>query len=126
MKKYTKKFLIISLLSFLFIAPLFVFADNAVTSGLNTAVSGVFNPIDKDAGTDLGSILGMIVRISLGLLGVIFIALIIYSGFDWMTAAGDESKVTKAKETIKRAVIGLIIVVSSFSFWLFIQNVLFN
>ena len=56
----------------------------------------------------------------LGLLGIIFVILIIYSGFNWMTARGDEEKVTLAKETLTRAVIGLIIIVAAYSITYFV------
>jgi hypothetical protein len=126
MLKFFYRHIFFSLLMFFLALPLFVRADNAVLGGLSQATAGVFNPIDSETSTDLGSIIGLVVKISLGMLGVIFIVLIIYSGFTWMMAAGEEAKVTKAKDTIRRAIIGLIIIVSSFSFWLFIQNVLFS
>lgn len=64
-------------------------------------------------GTSLAGIVGMVISVILGLLGIIFLVLIIYAGFLWMTAGGDEEKVTKAKETLTRAVIGLIIIVAA-------------
>lgn len=50
----------------------------------------------------------------LTLLALIFLILIIYSGFMWMTSAGNEEKVKKAKSTLKNATIGVIIVLFSF------------
>ena len=67
-----------------------------------------------------GSIIAIVITGFLGLLGVIFIILIIYGGYIWMTAAGDEQKVTKAKDIIKRSVIGLIIIVSAYSITYFV------
>jgi len=54
------------------------------------------------------------------LLGIIFIILMIYAGYNWMTAQGEEEKVTKAKTTIQRAIIGLIIVVSAYAITAFV------
>lgn len=65
----------------------------------------------------LAGIIGKVVSVFLGLLGIIFIVLMLYAGWKWMTAAGDESKVTDAKETITRAIIGLIITVGSYAIW---------
>ncbi|MEK7558059.1 MAG: hypothetical protein AAB530_02525 [Patescibacteria group bacterium] len=62
----------------------------------------------------------------LGLLGIIFLILILYAGFNWMTAAGDEEKVTKAKETLSRAIIGLIIIVSAYLITIFVFSKLPN
>ena len=57
---------------------------------------------------------GFIVRIALGLLGIIFLIFIISSGIQWMTAGGNEEKVTKAQQRIKNATIGLAIVILSY------------
>ncbi len=62
------------------------------------------------AGQALPQLVGRIVRIVLGLLGLIFLILMVYAGFKWMTARGEEGPVTEAKDTIRSAVIGLLIV----------------
>ncbi|MBI5732117.1 MAG: hypothetical protein HY982_02030 [Candidatus Magasanikbacteria bacterium] len=56
----------------------------------------------------------------MGLLGVIFLALIVYAGFLWLTAGGDETKVKDAQKYMKNAVIGLIIVLASLGITAFI------
>ena len=63
---------------------------------------------------------GMVISVFLSLLGVIFVVYIIWAGYNWMTAGGNEEKVTKAKTTLTRAVIGLIITISAYSIWFFI------
>ncbi|MFH1187266.1 MAG: hypothetical protein V1688_00200 [bacterium] len=50
----------------------------------------------------------------LSFLGVIFICLIIYAGFLWMTASGDSEQITKAKGILINAIIGVIIVLSAY------------
>lgn len=67
-------------------------------------------------------IMGAVINAFLSILGVIFIILIILAGYNWMTARGDEEKVTKAKDTITRAIIGLIIVIGAFAIWIFVLN----
>jgi preprotein translocase subunit SecG len=52
----------------------------------------------------------LIITAFLGLLAIIFIILIILAGYNWMTANGDDSKVTKVKDTIQKAVIGILII----------------
>ena len=49
------------------------------------------------------------------LLVVLFLAYLLYAGYSWMTAQGDEEKVTKAKDTIQRAIIGLIITIGAYA-----------
>jgi len=61
-----------------------------------------------------------IITAFLSLLGVIFIILMILAGYNWMTAGGDEQKVTKAKDTIKRAIIGLLIIMGAYAITYFV------
>ena len=60
--------------------------------------------------TSLPLIIGNLVRISIGLLGIIFLVLTVYAGFLYLTARGEEDKVKHAKETLQRGVIGIIII----------------
>ena len=65
--------------------------------------------------TGISNIVAAGIKASLGLLGVIFIILIIASGYQWMTAGGNEEKVAKARQTIIRAAIGLTIIVAAYA-----------
>jgi hypothetical protein len=60
--------------------------------------------------SSLPLIIGNLVRIFIGLLGIIFLVLTVYAGFLYLTASGDEDKVKHAKETLQRGVIGIIII----------------
>lgn len=55
-------------------------------------------------------------------LGVLFLGLALYAGFLWMTAAGNDAKVTKAKGILLMAVIGIIIVTSAFAITAFLGD----
>lgn len=72
----------------------------------------------------VGSIVALLVRAALGLLAIIFLILMIFAGFSWMTAGGDEAKVKKARDTIKTAVIGLLIVLAAYAITYFLFSVL--
>lgn len=63
-----------------------------------------------------------IIRIVLGFVGTIGVILVIYAGFLWMTAAGSEEKITKAKMILKNSVIGLALVLSAFAITSFVIN----
>jgi hypothetical protein len=67
-------------------------------------------------------VVAKIIRIGFGLLGTIGVILVIYAGFLWMTAAGNDDKIKKAKDILKAAVIGLIIILSAFAITSFIIN----
>jgi len=65
-----------------------------------------------------GSIRALILRIVdffLLFLGLIAVIMIIYGGVTYVTAAGNEEKVGKAKKIIMYAIIGIVIVLISFA-----------
>ncbi|MFA7365465.1 MAG: hypothetical protein WCZ12_03900, partial [Patescibacteria group bacterium] len=64
----------------------------------------------KDNPTDIRVRVVAIINVILTLLGIVTVVLIIFAGFKWMTAAGNEEQVSKAKKTLTSAVIGLIII----------------
>ncbi|PIR78090.1 MAG: hypothetical protein COU28_03600 [Candidatus Magasanikbacteria bacterium CG10_big_fil_rev_8_21_14_0_10_36_16] len=61
-----------------------------------------------------------IINVSLSLLGIIVTVLIIYAGFLWMTAGGDEAQAGKARKIIFAAVIGLIIILLAYAITRFV------
>jgi len=67
------------------------------------------------AGTDIRVIIANIIRVALSLLGIIAVSLVIYGGYLYMTAGGNEEQVASAKNVLKNAVIGLIIILSSYA-----------
>jgi hypothetical protein len=71
------------------------------------------------------SLLGTIIEIFLSLLGMIFIVLMIFAGYNWMTAGGDEGKVKKARDIITTCIIGLLVVVGAYAIWMYVFRGLF-
>jgi cytochrome bd-type quinol oxidase subunit 2 len=120
MNKLLKQILILACLVALLILPYFVFAaDTAPLKELEKL--GPASGYKEASDTTFSEIIGTAIRAFLSLLGVIFIGLMIYGGYDWMIASGDEEKVTKAKNIIRRAIIGLLIVIASYAIWNFIR-----
>jgi hypothetical protein len=74
--------------------------------------------------TDVRVIVARLVVVVLGFLAAIFLALTIYAGFRYMTAAGNEEQVKKAVAQIRDSVIGLLIVLASWALTYFILRVL--
>jgi len=113
-----KSFAIIFLLTGLLIiaAP----AALAQDIGLNQSLDIIANQGGFKTGAGIASdsfldtTVGGAIAIALGLVGSIFLALIIFSGFQWMTAGGNEEKVTKARTKIGRAVMGLSLIVLAY------------
>ena len=73
-----------------------------------------------DSAMEVDNIIGRGIKTFLGLLGMIFIILMLVAGYYWMTASGDEEKVNKAKVLIKRAIIGLVIIVAAYAITYFV------
>lgn len=67
-------------------------------------------------------ITSMVITSLLSLMGVIFLVLLIYGGFLWMTAKGNEQQVEKAKEVMYSAIIGLIIVLAAYAISYFVVD----
>lgn len=67
------------------------------------------------AGTDPRLLIARIIQIALSFLGIIAILLTLYAGFTWMSSGGDEDKISRAKQILKNAVIGLVIILSSWA-----------
>lgn len=63
---------------------------------------------------DPATIAFTLINTALIFLGTITLILIIVAGFIWLTAAGEEEKLKKAKDITKGATIGLIIVLGSY------------
>lgn len=85
----------------------------------------------QEEAPDLFVVIANIINILLMLLGLIFLVLLLYGGFTWMTAMGNEEKVKKAKQTITSAAIGLLIIlvsygIVSFVFYLLSETDLFS
>lgn len=76
--------------------------------------------------TDIRYIVAQLIRAAIGLVGVIFVVLVIYGGFLFMTSGGDGAKVAKAKAVLRNGAIGLVIVLASYSIASFILNALIN
>lgn len=71
---------------------------------------------------DVTTIVGRGIEAAFQLVGLIFFILMVYAGFKWMVARGNEENVTKARNTLVAAVIGLMVTVSAYAITSFITN----
>lgn len=130
-KNHFKAFLGILAITGFLVLPFLVFAqetpdmssfDEASSAEGNRALSNL-EKVGTGGGyqeASLPAVAGIVVRTALSLLGIIFITLIIIGGYKWLTAGGEEKQVEDAKNYIKRAIIGLIIVISAWAIWTFV------
>ncbi len=66
--------------------------------------------------------IGKLIQAALGLLGIILVVLVIYAGFLWMTASGNEEQVSKAKKMLSNAVIGMVIIMAAYAITAFVVS----
>lgn len=101
-----------------------VFAQLSDTQSIDDQDKALMKTASFDSSFTIGAAVATVIKAFLGLLGIIFIFLMVYAGYHWMTAAGDEQKVTKAKDTLRTAIIGLIIIVAAYSITYFVIKAL--
>lgn len=85
-------------------------------SGYDTQLSQEENP--------LAIVVSQALLALFGVLGMIFLVIVVYAGFRWMTAGGNTEQIDEAKQLIRNATIGLAIVILSYTITYFIGSVL--
>lgn len=120
------KWLVAGFLAFnLFVMPAFAKLDpwgDEITETTGTGLAS-FDAIGL-GNSDPRTIASKVIQVMLGFLGVIAVILILFGGFKWMTAAGNDDKVDEAKRLITAGVVGLLIVLAAFAVSVFVLNAL--
>ncbi|MFA5358533.1 MAG: hypothetical protein WC310_01770 [Patescibacteria group bacterium] len=120
LKKNVFKIASLVLMLGLVIIPQFAFALEAEDLGLSYgAATGLTS-------TDIRTTVANIINVALGLLGILAVAIILVGGFKWMTALGNEDKVSESKKLIAAGVIGLVIIITAYAIAAFVINSLVN
>ena len=99
-------------------------SNYAPLKGLETVAKDQagFAAVDKNSARDITA---GIIKTILGFLGIIFLILIISGGYQWMTSAGNEETIGKAKKRIINATIGVVIVILSYAISYFIMGIIY-
>jgi hypothetical protein len=120
-KKSNKKKLVILILAVIFVAGFFGFGINlsAQTDAFGLEQVGETTLLGSE---DIRLTIAKIIRVILGFLGIAALCIMLYGGYVYMTAGGDEGKVSTAKKIIINGTIGLVIILSSFAITQFILN----
>ncbi len=85
-----------------------------------TAVGAGAGMAADTGGGGLPTLIGRFITVLLGVLGIIFVIMVIYAGILYMTAGGEDDKVKKAKKLLTQSIIGLVIIVSAYSISTFV------
>ena len=70
---------------------------------------------------DVYGLAQIVINAFLSIVGVLLLIYLLHAGYNWMTARGEEEKVEKAKDTIKRAITGIIIIVAAYAISVFVM-----
>ena len=81
----------------------------------NQTLNNVSGNVGYNTQQQLPETIGNIIKVIIGLIGLIALVIFIAGGFLWMTAGGDEDQIKKAKSLMKNAVIGIAIVVLAYA-----------
>lgn len=128
-----RAFLFLSGVLFLltFISPVQVYGagdagagPRSVVDNLKTAGNAAKYDTTKENVTDYAALVGKIIGAFFSVLGMIFLGYIVYGGWIWMSARGEEQKIVEAKTIMRNAVIGLIILVGSYAITYFMLTAL--
>ncbi|MBI2050507.1 MAG: Ig-like domain-containing protein [Parcubacteria group bacterium] len=79
-----------------------------------------FTEVGVQTDRDVKSIAATIINVAFGFLGIVAVIVIMYAGYLWMTASGNEEQISRAKSILRNAVIGLVIILSSWAIAAFV------
>jgi len=122
MKFLNKKLFLFLIFSLFLITGFFVFNNLAQAQSANLDVG--LAPVAETglSNTDIRTVVARIIKAALGLLGIVALCLVLYAGYLWMTAAGDDEKINTSKKILINATIGLVIILSAYSIVSFVMN----
>src|SRR3989338_8940626 len=112
MKLWLKKILFATVtLFFIFVITnaVLAFTDDYKSFLEQAGQTGTYKVSQQGQPGFIDTFLGQLITIVVSFVGVFFLGLTIYSGFQWMTAGGNEEKVTKARTRVINGIIGLAI-----------------
>lgn len=123
-----KKKLILLMTVMTVVLPLLTMAVTAVhAQSLSTNDLGLNDAGNIGLGNnDPKSIVVQIIRVLLGFLGLIAVIIILIGGFKWMTAQGNDDKITEARKLIQAGIIGLVIILAAFGITQWVITTVFS
>lgn len=117
-KKFIVTFLFLSLGLFFISFAIQVQAD--MTGVLDSLAGGAGYNTANVGDTYFAEIIGSLIAKVLEIIGIVFLAYMIYGGWIWMKAKGNEEQVTRARNIITNSTIGLLIILTAYLVTFFI------
>jgi len=115
------KYLFLAVVSAVFFIPTSILYAQGIKNA-GSVLGQVAEPAGVTDRSDLGEIVGLVISSALTLVGIIFLLLMVYAGYLWMTARGESDQVDKARKIIIAALIGLVIVSSAYAITIFVTG----
>jgi len=112
--------LILLVVVFIVAAPSFVNAQDDIRGGLSAVGSAA--GLGTTPKTSFVKIIATLINVLFSVLGVIFLILLIYAGFIYLTAMGETKKAEEGMRLIKYAVFGIIIILAAYAISNFITS----
>ncbi|PIT88632.1 MAG: hypothetical protein COU29_02560 [Candidatus Magasanikbacteria bacterium CG10_big_fil_rev_8_21_14_0_10_36_32] len=112
MKKLFVQLLIVTCL----FIPTMALADTFGSGLLSQSVQGV--GLEQNLENSVANVISTVSTV----VGTIFLILTVVAGIMWMTAAGNEDKISKAKQMLAAAAVGLFIVMSAYTITYFVTK----
>ncbi|MBI5621406.1 hypothetical protein HY933_00885 [Candidatus Falkowbacteria bacterium] len=118
--------LLVFFVSAFFVLMFFYFSAGSASAQVTTEDLGLNQVADTIIlpQQDIRLIIANIIRIALGLIGIVSVGIILYGGFVWMTSGGEEEKIQQAKKIMINWAIGLAIILLAFAIVTFIMHTL--
>jgi len=95
------------------------------TAQAQTATAVSIESIGAQVGlgdTDLRDVVIRVIQWALGFISLLAVSYVIYGGYLWLTSAGNEQRVEKAKQVILQALIGIVIILLAWAIVLFVAR----
>jgi len=127
MKAHLAKYILVAVSALAVFLPFAVTPNTVLAQDTETDFS--IESIGEQIGlgeADLKQTVLNIVQLVLGLMTLIAVVLVIYGGFVWLTSAGNEDNIEKAKHIISAAVVGLIIILLAWAVVIFVARTTAN
>ena len=111
---------ILTLLTLIILSGLFLFQPAAAQEDLGPTFDQQFEAFAGKEGVGLDKpidpriVAAQIIRIFISVIGLLFLLYAVYAGYLIMSAAGDEEKIKKGKSTLRTAIIGVFVALSSY------------
>lgn len=122
--RYQKAIMATFVLTLMFAVPILSvqYAQADLASDITTRLNetDLQNELGGNDAGDLPKTIGNIITVALSFLGIVFIIFILYAGFQWLLAQGDEGKIKKAKQIIIQSVIAIVIIFLAYAITSFV------